>query len=68
MIWVPVSTTEQGGVLLYLPPGAQCHCHHGYSQLLKGVQAPAATPRESQPESSAHVLCCSWAPTSPPDR
>lgn len=62
MIWVPMSTREQGGALLPLPPGAQCqcHCHYGYSQLLKGVQAPAAMPQESQLESSAHVLYCSW--------
>lgn len=26
-----------------VPPRAQCHCHHGYSQLLKGVQTPAVT-------------------------
>lgn len=40
MIWVPVSTMEQDGVLLRLPSRVQCHCHHGYSQLLKGSRHP----------------------------
>lgn len=56
MIWVPGSTMEQGGVLLCLPPRAQCHCHCGYSQLMKGVQALTVTPQESHLESWAHPL------------
>lgn len=68
MIWVPVSTMEQDGALLRLPYRVQYRCHHGYNQLLKGVQAPTAAPWDSQMESLACVLCCSWAPTSPPDQ
>lgn len=47
---------EQGGVLLCLPPRAQCHCHSEHGQLLKWVQAPTVTPQESHPESWAHPL------------
>lgn len=43
---VPTSTTEQGGVLLYSPPGAQRRCHHRHSQRLKGAQA--SNPQEPQ--------------------
>lgn len=40
MIRVPRCTMKQDGVLLCLPPRAQCHCHCRHSQLLQGVQAP----------------------------
>lgn len=56
MICIPRSTVEQGELLLCLLPRAQCHCHCGHSQLLKGVQAPPVTPQESHLESWAHPL------------
>lgn len=39
-----------------MPPRAQCHCHCGHSQLLKGGQGPGVTPQESHLEGWAHPL------------
>lgn len=64
-VWVPRSTIEQGGCCCLCPPQ---HCHHGYRQLLRGIPGTLCDPMESTLESWAHVLCWSWAPTSPPGR